>query len=98
MEWNGKVLTIFWFSIPHGFQLSCGQDLTWKSSMLPLERDDLNHSQVDQEKRESCKDLLRTFQVHQTFKTGHPSVLTPWKINMEPKDGGLEDDFRLGDF
>ena len=25
---------------------------------------------------------------------------TPWKINMEPKNGGLEDDlpFQLGDF
>ena len=29
---------------------------------------------------------------------GHPS--TPWKINMDPKNGCLEDDFpfQLGDF
>jgi len=63
MEWKGFH---FLFSIPHGFQLSCGQD---------------------RKKRD------------QTFET-HPSVLTPLKINMEPKNGGLEDDFpfRLGDF
>ena len=29
-----------------------------------------------------------------------PTIYTPWKINMEPENGGLEDDFplQLGDF
>ncbi len=47
----------------------------------------------------SLKDDLPFSGAKVSIKIHDEKGVTPWKMNMEPKDGGLEDyAFRLGDF